>query len=140
MIKSLAMTALHVAFAISVSFGAAGCAQISAAPSPSDRPAKEITDVKDLAGVWQGWVTSQLGSQSRVSMTIKEDGSYEGASTTGSLTLGKFYLDGGKLRYRSSRTEGTAIVSEEKGKTFLTIKPEGSVGFETGTALYERVK
>jgi len=140
MIKSLGITALHVAFAISFSFGAAGCAQISAAPNPGDRLAKHITDVKDLAGVWQGWVTSQLGSQSRVSMTIKEDGSYEGASTTGSLTLGTFYLDGGTLRYRSSRTEGTASVSEEKGKTFLTIKPEGTHGFETGAALYERVR
>ena len=140
MIKPLGMTALHVAFAISASFGAAGCAPMSAAPKAGEPLAKPITDVKDLAGVWQGWVTSQLGSQSRVSMTIKEDGSYEGASTTGSLTLGTFYLDGGKLRYRSSRTEGTATVSEDKGKTFLTIIPEGTHGFETGAALYERVR
>src|ERR1044072_8863393 len=111
MIRSLGMTALHVAFAVSFSFGATGCAQISAAPSPDDRLAKHITDVKDLARVWQGWVTSQLGSQSRVLMTIKEGGSYEGATTTGSLTVGTFYVDGDKLRYRSSRTEGTATVS-----------------------------
>ena len=41
---------------------------------------KQITDVKELAGSWQGWVTSQLGGQQRVMMTIKEDGSYEGST------------------------------------------------------------
>jgi hypothetical protein len=140
MIRSLGITALHVAFAVSCSLGAAGCAQISTAPDPGDPLEKRITDVKDLAGAWHGWVTSQLGSQSRVSMTIKEDGSYEGATTTGSMTLGRFYLDDGKLRYRSSRTAGTATVSEEQGKTFLAIKPEGTYGFETGAALYERLR
>jgi len=83
---------------------------------------KQITDVKELAGTWQGWVNSQLAGSERVLMTIKPDGSYQSSSGRdgGTLTVGKYYLDGGKLNYRSSRTEGTAVVSEDKPP--LTLK------------------
>jgi hypothetical protein len=103
---------------------------------------KQISDVKELAGTWEGWVTSQLGAQTRVLMTIKPDGSYESSTTApgGTLTAGKYYLDGGTLRYRSSRTEGIAKVSEERGKTVLTLAPEGTVRHTTGPAVFERVK
>jgi hypothetical protein len=52
---------------------------------------KQIADVKDLAGTWQGWVTSKLADSNRVLMTIKEAGSYRSSSTTdgGTLTVGK---------------------------------------------------
>jgi hypothetical protein len=56
------------------------------------------------------------------------------------VTVGKYYLDGGKLKYRSSRTEGTVVVSEDKSKTTLTLKPEGSYSQNTGPATYERVR
>ena len=102
---------------------------------------KPLTDVKELAGTWQGWVTTQVGGNARVLMIIKEDGSYEASTTTGgTLTVGKYYLESGKLRYRSSRTQGTATVSEERGKTNLTVTPEGSFSFDTGSAVFERVK
>ena len=82
---------------------------------------KQITDIKQLAGTWQGWVTTQLSGSERVLMTIKEDGTYQSSTTRdgGTLTVGKYYLQGGKVRYKSSRTEGTAVVSEDKGKTTL---------------------
>ena len=103
---------------------------------------KQITDVKELAGTWQGWAKSRLAGDERVVMTIKPDGSYQAATNRegGTLTVGKYYLEGGKLKYRSSRTEGTAVVSEDKGKTTLTIKPEGTHNENTGPAVYERVK
>jgi hypothetical protein len=103
---------------------------------------KQITDIKQLAGTWQGWVTSQLSGSERVLMTIKEDGTYQSSTTRdgGTLTVGKYYLQGGKVRYKSSRTEGTAVVSEDKGKTTLTLSPEGSFNPVTGPATYERVK
>jgi len=103
---------------------------------------KPLTDVKELAGTWQGWVTTQVGGNARVLMIIKEDGSYEASTTIpgGTLTVGKYYLESGKLRYRSSRTQGTATVSEERGKTILTVTPEGSFSFDTGSAVFERVK
>ncbi len=103
---------------------------------------KQITDVKQLAGTWQGWVTSQLAGSERVLMIIKEDGSYQSSTTRdgGTLTVGKYYLEGGKVRYKSSRTQGTAVVSDDKGKTILTLAPEGSFNPVTGPAVYERMK
>ena len=103
---------------------------------------KQITDVKEVAGTWQGWVNSQLAGSERVLMTIKADDSYQSRSNRdgGTLTVGKYYLDGGKLKYRSSRTAGSAVVSEDKGQTTLTLKPEGSYNQDTGPAVYERMK
>jgi hypothetical protein len=114
----------------------------AASPLAAVAAEKQITDIKQLAGTWQGWVTSQLSGSERVLMTIKEDGSYQSSTTRdgGTLTVGKYYLQGGKVRYKSSRTEGTAVVSEDKGKTTLTLSPEGSFNPVTGPATYERVK
>ena len=72
-------------------------------------------------------------------MIVTEDGSYKASTTRGSTTEGKFYLQDGKLRYRSSRTTGTASLSEDKGKTVLTVLPEDP-NFRTGRAEYERLK
>src|SRR5215475_2439020 len=93
---------------------------------------KQIVDVKELAGSWRGWVNEVAGDE-WATMNVSADGSYK-ASTMSSTTVGKFYLQGGKLRYRSSRTTplampsaevfGTASVSEDKGKTVLTLMPE----------------
>jgi hypothetical protein len=99
---------------------------------------KQIRDVKELAGSWQGWVTGEQG-QERATMNISADGSYKAATRQGSTTAGKFYLQDGKLLYQSSRTTGTASVSEDKGKTFLKVNPVDP-NFRTGSAEYERVK
>ena len=103
---------------------------------------KQITDIKQLAGTWQGWVTSQLSGSERVLMTVKDDGSYQSSTTRdgGTLTVGKYYLQGGKVRYKSSRSVGTVVISEDKGKTTMILAPEGSFNPVTGPATYERVK
>jgi hypothetical protein len=107
---------------------------------------KQIVDVKELAGSWRGWVNEVPGDEWAM-MTVSADGSYK-ASTISGTTVGKFYLQAGKLRYRSSRTTplampsaevlGTASVSEDKGKTVLTLMPEDPNYL--GRAEYERVK
>jgi hypothetical protein len=96
---------------------------------------KQVRDVKELAGSWQGWVTEQ--SQDRASMVVSADGSYKAATTRGVQTQGRFYLQDGKLRYQSSRTTGAARLSEDQGKTTLTMTPENP---DYGKAEYERVK
>ena len=110
------------------------------AVSPVDGVAgeKQIVDVKELAGSWQGWVTAETG-QERAMMNVQADGSYKASTTRGSMSEGEFYLQDGKLRYRSSRTTGTASLSEDQGKTTLTVMPEDP-GYQTGRAEYERVK
>ena len=107
---------------------------------------KQIVDVKELAGSWRGWVNEVPGDE-WATMTVSADGSYKASTITGT-TVGKFYLQAGKLRYRSSRTTplampsaevlGTASVSEDNGKTVLTLMPEDPNYL--GSAEYERVK
>jgi hypothetical protein len=99
---------------------------------------KQVVDVKELAGNWGGWVTGEQG-QERATMIVAVDGSYKASTRGGSTTEGKFYLQDGKLRYRSSRTAGTASLSEDKGKIVLKVVPEDP-NYRTGTGEYERVK
>ena len=99
---------------------------------------KQIKDVKELAGSWNGWVTAEVGDE-RATMIVQEDGSYKAATTRGTTAEGKFYLQGGKLMYRSSRTAGMANLTEDGGKTTITILPNDP-SYRTGSARYERVK
>jgi hypothetical protein len=99
---------------------------------------KQVKDVKELAGSWRGWVTGEQGDE-RANMTVSADGSYKASTISGSTSEGQFYLKDGKLLYRSSRTTGTAKLSEDKGTTTLTVAPEDP-NYRTGTARYERVK
>ena len=98
---------------------------------------KQVVDVKELAGSWRGWVTGEQG-QERANMIVSPDGSYKASTIRGSTTEGQFFLQDGKLRYRSSRTMGAAALSEDRGKTTLTVLPEDP-NHRTGTGEYERV-
>ena len=97
---------------------------------------KKVNDVKELAGTWRGCVTGEQGDE-RANMTVSPNGSYKASTVRGSITEGQFYLKDGKLLYRSSRTSGTATLSEDKGKTTLSIMPEDP-NYRTGRAEYER--
>jgi hypothetical protein len=99
---------------------------------------KQIVDVKELGGSWRGWVTGEQGDE-RATMIVNADGRYKASTTTGSTTEGQFYLQDGKLLYRSSRTTGTVSLSEDKGKTTIKLMPEDP-NYRTGRAQYERVK
>ena len=52
-------------------------------------------------------------------------------------TEGQFFLQDGKLRYRSSRTTGTAKLSDDKGKTTLSVIADNP---DYGKAEYERIR
>ena len=99
---------------------------------------KQIKDVKELAGSWQGWVTAEVGDE-RATMIVQEDGRYKAATTRGTQSEGQFFLQDGTLQYRSSRTTGKATLTEEGGKTTITILPNDP-SYRTGSARYERVK
>jgi len=62
---------------------------------------KQILDVKELAGTWQGWVTREQGREP-VTMIVSADGSYRAMTVDTAETEGKFYLQDGQLKYRSS--------------------------------------
>ena len=101
---------------------------------------KQIADVKELAGRWRGWVRTEFGRE-RATMVVEEDGTYKASTARGTLTQGAFYLRDGKLRYQSTRTTGAVSLSDDQGKTVLTmmpVDPEPTAG--TGRTEYERVK
>jgi hypothetical protein len=97
---------------------------------------KKITDVKELAGSYQGWVTNEMG-QERANMVVQPNGSYRASTVRGTTSEGQFYLQDGKLLYRSSRTTGKAQLSEDKGKTTLSVIPEDAT---YGRGDYARLK
>lgn len=99
---------------------------------------KKITDIKELAGSYQGWVTGEQG-QERASMVVQPNGNYKASTTRGSTSEGQFYLQDGKLLYRSSRTTGKAQLTEDKGKTTLSVIPDDP-NYRTGRGDYERLK
>ena len=120
----------HLALLLAASF--------AASPIDGFAGGKQIIDVKDLAGSWRGWVRAESGRE-RATMVVEEDGTYKASSTRGTLTQGMFYLRDGNLRYRSTRTTGTASLSEGQGKTILTMMPVDPTA-DTGRTEYERVK
>src|SRR5262249_48139898 len=99
---------------------------------------KQIAEVKELAGSWRGWVRAESG-QERATMVIEKEGFHKASTTRGTLTQGMFDLRDGDLRYRSTRTTGTASLSEDQGKTILTMMPVDPTA-DTGRTEYERVK
>ena len=100
---------------------------------------KHIVDVKELAGNWQGRVMREEGQEDRATLIVSADGSYRALTARGAITEGKFYLQDGELRYRSSRTTGAASLSEDQGKIMLTVMP-ADPKYHAGRAEYERVK
>jgi len=72
-------------------------------------------------------------------MFVSADGSYRSLTTGGAETEGKFYLQDGTLRYRSSRTTGRASLSEDQGKTVLRVMPAAPL-YGAGSAEYERLE
>ena len=121
---------INLAWLLAAAFAAWPCQGLAAD--------KQIRDVKELAGSWTGWVTAEVG-QDRATMDVQEDGRYKASTIRGTEAEGQFYLQDGKLLYRSSRTTGTARLTEDGGKTTITVTPDDPT-FWTGYAAYERVK
>ena len=80
---------------------------------------KQIIDVKELAGSWRGWVTEAPGDEW--------------------ATMNSRPTEATKLRLSVARLPvlGTASVSEDNGRTVLTLMPEDPNYL--GKAEYERV-
>lgn len=106
---------------LSLALAVAGCASAPA------RPAITPTDVKDLAGVWQGWLTDQQ-SFTWITLTIHDDSTFD---VTGRLiqATGTVVLKDSRLRLEGPGTwTGELTVSESDGRLALTFHPD-SVGY-----------
>ena len=77
-------------------------------------PAKPVQDIRTIAGKWEGTVTTP-GGPSPYTMTIKEDGSYEG-SFQGGTVVGSIRLSKGKILWKSDTSGRTGTYSLHEGE------------------------
>ena len=77
---------------------------------------KPIGDLKALAGDWRS-----VGNANLASIHINADGTYQGTAASGAQTIGRITITAGKAYYRSTSSEGTVTLSEERGKNVLTF-------------------
>jgi hypothetical protein len=88
-------------------------------------PARPATDLKAIAGKWEGTVQAPNGRQFAVTSTIREDGTVESIipalTNPGPRFLLRVAVDGGKYRWKSETTgrTGTYILHEGDGRRVL---------------------
>jgi hypothetical protein len=95
------------------------------ASHPAARP---VTDVKVLAGKWEGWITPPAGGRAvEGTLIVKEDGSYV-VSTINGVDGGNIYLENGRLMFKSRPATGMMVLHEEDGKRVLrAVATDGAV-------------
>ena len=106
-----------------------GCSLVSTRDS--------IASVRELAGAWRGRLALQLANAA-ATMTIKEDGAYQGAlhldggedrPFNGAITI----LRPGRVRYQGSHGNGIVMVTQRGTETTLRFVPDGGGGGGTFT-------
>jgi len=106
--------------------GLVGCAPIEPVPPAPSTPVS-ISAFKSATGKWAGILiaTPRLKEDDWVTLTIRDDGSYDFASVR---TIGIFHGKGaftlidGKLRTETERGWGMATLYEEGGRRMLKIE------------------
>src|SRR5215467_13864340 len=105
--------ARHVALIIILAIGIGACATASTPETPV-----AITDVKQLAGHWTGWVFRPQVSGSTVT-TIRPDGTFTASTNYQGITdvYGTISVENGKARYQTS-------VQQQGG---IPVSPSGTL-------------
>jgi len=94
---------------------------------------KPITDVKMLAGTWNGWYNPlRGGAPVRANTVIKDDGSFSFHPSGMNSTTGSITLADGKARYQASVGDpGTVVIIDKDGKDVLRfIRRDGTIASE----------
>ena len=108
-------------------------------PGPAFAGDLTVSDVKELAGTWEGHVRSTYGPSRRpITLTVREDGSYTAVGD--SIAEGKIQLVGGRLIYDSTFSSGTMTVEERGGKQMLLGSGTMKRGGATVTSEYVKLK
>jgi hypothetical protein len=107
---------------------ASGCA-LRQPPAPV-----AITDLKQVVGTWEGWVTAREGTERfRVQLSITPDGQYTWVVLRGSRNSASMQMVDGVLRSgtwdgKTWRWYGVLTLVEERGTQYLTwARPDGTV-------------
>ncbi len=91
-----------------------------------------VTDVKSLAGGWQGWVDMGRGGYRLLTITVADNGAYEAVTTHGERTTGMIVVSDGQLRWSdTSGASGSMRLSERGGQRLLQgQRADGALPFE----------
>jgi hypothetical protein len=105
-------TVLTVTVIVGFAASLVGCASMG--------PVTPVTvpDVKSVAGTWKGMVYRSGFEPDYVTLTIREDGSYDlvSAQTVGaSRGRGKIVVDGGRLRIEGEKGQGVGTLLRNPG-------------------------
>jgi hypothetical protein len=93
-------------------------------------PAKPATDLKSIAGKWEGTVTAANGNQFPFTATIHEDGTGEflipALSNPGPRFVTRVTVQDGKYRWKSETTDrtGTYTLHEGDGRRVLVSRAD----------------
>lgn len=104
---------------------------VAASACASLPPAKEVKDVGEIAGKWEGTGTGPGGAVG-VTSTINPDGTFTSIIGERKFT-GKIQVVDGKLRGKGDQTgnTGTWSLHEDKGKRILVYRSDdGRIGAE----------
>ena len=94
---------------------------------------KPITDIKMLAGTWNGWYNPlRGGAPVRAQTVIKGDGSFSFHPSGVNMTTGNIALADGRARYQASVGDpGTVVIIDKNGKDVLRfIRRDGTIASE----------
>lgn len=91
----------------------AGCAT-----TPAATP---VTDLKDIAGSWHGWMAPAGGRELRVNLLVQVDGQYRMIIERSQVHYGRLVRDGEGLRFRHGTGDwaGTVTLREEPRVEYL---------------------
>jgi hypothetical protein len=102
---------------------------LGACASMSLPPERPVTDLKAIAGRWQGF-TVVGGNRFDLTSTIREDGTYENIipalSNPGPRFTGRVRVEGGQFRWRSDTTgrTGTWTLREGDGQRVIVSRAD----------------
>jgi hypothetical protein len=124
-------TAWSLGWMMVVTMAVSGCASLP--------PAKPATDVKAIAGTWQGTATAPSGAQFPFTSTISEDGRIEtiipALSNPGPRFVARVTVEGGKYRWKSETTgrTGTYVLHEGDGRRVLVSRADDGSSYSEAT-------
>jgi hypothetical protein len=95
---------------------AIGCATTTPVP-------KTVTHIKQLAGVWEGWIGCRgCPERFRSTLTVQDDGSYRMVNERNTMRYGRLGIVNGVLQHGvDGWWHGEAKLVEERGREWLTL-------------------
>jgi hypothetical protein len=97
-------------------------------------PTKPATDLKAIAGKWEGWLTLPNGNRVPATSTIREDGTVEtivpALTNPGPRFVARVTVQDGKYRWKSETTGRTGVFTlhEGDGRRVLVGRPDDGSG------------